>query len=804
MTSGSWTSSMSWWRRPMRPERLEMMGFAPFRSRTEVDFAGLELFALTGPTGAGKSSVIDAMTFALYGSAPRYDRKSVEPVISLGSAEARVAFDFEVEGVRHTAARVVRRTSSGGATTAEARLEREGATLASGAAEVTRAVESLLGLGIDHFTRSVVLPQGEFAAFLHDTPSGQQDLVKALLDMGVLEEVRKSAAERSRTAGALAQSARVRLEHMSDADEEAETSVTKRLAGLERLAEPVSEGEEAIAEAEGTRRQVTGRLETLRDRCRLLGEVEAPPDVTELSRQLSEVRSGAEAAAALLVEVEKEHESVSEESRRHPTAASLEEAARTVTQLERARARAGSFDLEALQQELEAASAVLEAAELARRQAHAARDEARRRHAAHALVQGHRAGDPCPVCRVPLAGDPPEVPPDLASSEQTATVRSQEHEEASTRRHRAETALAEARAGHEAAMESVTELELRAVELPPAGELDELVAARAEIDQRLERIRLGVKETRQQEAEARRLARELEESAAAGWETYASQRDQVAPLNPPPAEREDLEQAWTALMVWVDEEGRRLEEEVVAVTAAAEEAQSTTAKLREELEHLLAENDVGGTGTPSARLAAATATAQAELARVKERRAERESLVADVARFDESAQVAGALANHLKANRFEGWLLAEALDTLVEGANSLLADLTGGSYSLALRDRMIEVVDHRNADERRSVRSLSGGETFLVSLALALSLGEQLVTMSDRSGVRLEAIFLDEGFGTLDAETLETVSVVVSELAAGGRVVGLVTHVKDLADQIPVRFEVRSGPAGSTIERVEG
>ena len=164
--------------------------------------------------------------------------------------------------------------------------------------------------------------------------------------------------------------------------------------------------------------------------------------------------------------------------------------------------------------------------------------------------------------------------------------------------------------------------------------------------------------------------------------------------------------------------------------------------------------------------------------------------------------MASALANHLRANRFEAWVLAEALATLVDGANQLLADLTGGVYSLALDDRRIEVVDHRNADERRPVKSLSGGETFLVSLALALSLGEHLSNLSERGGARLDAIFLDEGFGSLDAETLETVAVVVSELASRGRMVGVVTHVKDLAEQMPVRFEVRVGPGGSTIHKV--
>ena len=95
----------------MRPVRLEVEGFTAFRTPTVVDFAGVDLFALVGPTGAGKTSVIDALTFALYGAVPRLDdRRAVAPVVSQNLTEARVRLDFTVDGVDHTAVRVVRAT----------------------------------------------------------------------------------------------------------------------------------------------------------------------------------------------------------------------------------------------------------------------------------------------------------------------------------------------------------------------------------------------------------------------------------------------------------------------------------------------------------------------------------------------------------------------------------------------------------------------------------------------------------------------------------------------------------------------
>jgi exonuclease SbcC len=128
----------------MRPTRLELVGFGSFREPTVIDFTDSDLFVLVGPTGAGKSTVIDALIFALYGSVPRYgDRRLVAPVINQGRVEAKVRLDFVVGGLTYTAARVVRRTATG-ATTREARLERTSGgqthTLAGNEKELTEQV----------------------------------------------------------------------------------------------------------------------------------------------------------------------------------------------------------------------------------------------------------------------------------------------------------------------------------------------------------------------------------------------------------------------------------------------------------------------------------------------------------------------------------------------------------------------------------------------------------------------------------------------------------------------------------------
>src|SRR4051794_36397023 len=196
----------------MRPSRLEIEGFTSFREVAVIDFDGVDVFALVGPTGSGKSSIVDAMGFALFGRVHRYGEKLVHAVISQGRNEARVRFDFTAGGVAYTAVRVVRRTGPGRATTKEARLEREGKVIAGDEKGLTTAVVELLGLDFEQYCRCVVLPQGAFAAFLHDTPKGRQDLLATLVDVRHYRLMGQAAGQRAAAAQARSEVLAYRLE----------------------------------------------------------------------------------------------------------------------------------------------------------------------------------------------------------------------------------------------------------------------------------------------------------------------------------------------------------------------------------------------------------------------------------------------------------------------------------------------------------------------------------------------------------------------------------------------------------------
>jgi exonuclease SbcC len=169
--------------------------------------------------------------------------------------------------------------------------------------------------------------------------------------------------------------------------------------------------------------------------------------------------------------------------------------------------------------------------------------------------------------------------------------------------------------------------------------------------------------------------------------------------------------------------------------------------------------------------------------------------------------VEGKSADNQLRMRLSAYVLCERLRQVVAAANERLGTMTDQRFSL-------EQADERGAGEQRgglSLRvrdewsgtqrdpaTLSGGETFIVSLALALGLADTV--SHEAGGTQLDTLFIDEGFGALDAATLDGVMDTLDALRDGGRVVGLVSHVAELRNRVPSRLEVRKARRGSTVQ----
>ncbi|MCU7821837.1 SbcC/MukB-like Walker B domain-containing protein, partial [Kitasatospora sp. DSM 101779] len=171
-----------------------------------------------------------------------------------------------------------------------------------------------------------------------------------------------------------------------------------------------------------------------------------------------------------------------------------------------------------------------------------------------------------------------------------------------------------------------------------------------------------------------------------------------------------------------------------------------------------------------------------------------------------AALVAGAPAENALRMRLESYVLAARLEQVAAAASARLVRMSGGRYTLVHSDGPVagtkrsglslRVVDAWTGRDRDTA-TLSGGESFFASLALALGLAD--VVTDEAGGMPLDTLFIDEGFGSLDEQTLEEVMDVLDGLRERDRAVGIVSHVADLRSRIPSQLLVRKQRHGSTL-----
>jgi DNA repair protein SbcC/Rad50 len=796
----------------VRPLRLELQGFTSYRDYTEIDFGDAEYLVLSGPTGSGKSTIIDAICFALYGSVPRYGHRGiVAPVITQGQLEAKVRLDFSVDGARYTAVRVVRRSRVGAttATTKEARLERGGEVIAGTADELTEAVTEIVGLSFEHFTKCVVLPQGEFARFLHDKPADRQDMLVRLLNLGVYEVMRQMAHAEAVRARSERDVVAQRLENeFVDFTTEALSDAKARVQGLEDLRTRVDEVMPRLEALTGEAASAEAAAEQAESWVELLSSLEVPGEMAAFGDDMAHALKGLDEAEELLkgaAEAVVAADAARKELPRRDPLADAASAHRRRAALVKA-AAVKSTALKKLEAAAAKARSSLDAAQQRHDRALEAEAAARAEHAAVHLAASLSEGEPCPVCLQRVEKLPTHPPAAKLERAQAAVEKSaRAKQEAERKLEEASNAVAAGRAEAEADAKQLAALDKELERYPDRDEVTEKLAQIDAADKAIDESRAKETAARANERSAHDVIGKLGERERVERERFEKQRDLVVPLNPPSAARAELVADWEQLVAWAGTQVPKLSKDAAAARAKSEKLSAQ----RDDLLKTLAESciecgvEIEGDDLKVATVTAA-ANANARVAEVEKGIATAATLRTDLEAKSLEHEVAAALAQHLKASGFERWLIGEALLRLVEGATSILRELSDDQYSLAFDNNgNFLVTDHHNANEERSAKTLSGGETFLASLALALALSDQLVELAAQGSARLEAIFLDEGFGTLDPETLDTAEASIANLAAKGRMVGVITHVRDLADRIPLQFRVTKDARTSTVERIE-
>ncbi len=909
----------------MRPLELSLEGFLAYRKLTRISFDDVELFAITGPTGSGKSSLLDAITFALYGRTPRMGGRGLGELRHPAAEMTRVALTFML------GERVFRVVRVLGARENQHRLEEQlaGQWRLLPESEKVRSLneklQALLGLSYEAFTRAILLPQGEFDLFLKGDATDRRELLSLLYGFSHMSDMREHAALHQREA-------RVRLSRLEgelsglsevepekrEAFDEALQTVARELAGCEAeyhyLEKAFKEVERTLAlqkERNGLsgRREVWIGAEKAIERIRVLISAaqqserigpqlvtakQAGAELAEASKLAEAARLELEGAQANIAHLQEAYDPGALEQLRLRLAqlpvlrgqearlarlirgSKVADIGMTITPLPFDEARIETLkeaeraleDFNALSlRRARLAEQLLRAEQAQERQEHdlkahrgrlqeleASGKRARRAHqeaeqalatarsqagllAYHDLLQ---PGEACPLCKQMVTKLPDVVPVDLEPLERQEQEDGRRLEQIGVvyRELRGRVQTLNERLPEEQKRLGVQKLELSELDTQLERQESRIGGWRnlEQVELELAQRQKGLSDTLARATGGKSVA-ELERSLGhelREMETRKLELDnavehlqelqrRVVRTNTAHTEREH---AWarqhqalkTALTqagfasVEEAEQARLTLVERVALEGKLHAYQEEGAFLEGRLRQL--EMEWAGrepqTWEAARRMKARMAELRSRQKQLGERKGEAQAWLLrfsrDLERKHELMSLSQAarreldtwerVAEDLKGNRFPDYLLARYQLGLVRHASELLSTLSAGRYRFLAQEGDYYVLDLWT-EAARPARTLSGGETFLASLSLALALSAYL------SQGRLGALFLDEGFGSLDAETLELATSVLEALPTQGRLVGIVTHVAGLAERLPARLVVEKHPSGSTAHWVD-
>ncbi|CAL9635072.1 hypothetical protein SUDANB95_06159 [Actinosynnema sp. ALI-1.44] len=358
--------------------------------------------------------------------------------------------------------------------------------------------------------------------------------------------------------------------------------------------------------------------------------------------------------------------------------------------------------------------------------------------------------------------------------------------------------VAELRTRHVELSETVRE---RADRLDAArGDFPDVTARRAHLLDLADAL-AGLAERRTAVAEcAERLAEQRVEVARLAAEAgFADVADAVAAVRP-----DDAVEALETRIRKVEDARVTAEAVLVELADVDPDTEVDLAGAESAFRAATAEAERAAATLAAARRDARRAEALAE--RLAAARVELEPVEAEYEELSALTDVINGQGQNAKKMTLRTYVLAARLEEVAVAASARLERMSQGRYRFVhsveagprgTRGGLgLDVLDDYSG-RQRPTKTLSGGESFLASLALALGLSDVVA-----AGAVLDTLFIDEGFGTLDADTLELVMAILDELRAGGRVVGLVSHVEELRQRIPTRLRVRKARGGSSLEVV--
>ncbi len=876
----------------MKPIQLVLSAFGPYVERTVIDFSALGeegLFLIAGDTGAGKTTIFDAISFALYGEASggkeKRKSKSFHSDYVSDQTETYVELTFRHRGetwwIRRNLEyqRPAKKKKDGMETTtrqaadAQMRNEDTGEEILR-MDDVNRRVRELLGLTQDQFTQTVMIAQGDFLKILTASSDDRKKLFRDLFHTNLYVDLQSRLQEKNRACAdeqkALEQDI-LNAEGKIDPEAEfAEREILLSYCGqiqhtdalcalLARLIEQEKAAQEqaraqkkeaadqigaliaAVTEGERINRDFAD-WESKRARLAALtagqGEIDAQRAALAAARRAQQLETDEALMRRTRRDMDAQRAALSEAQ------AALEQAEKALpeaeTRMKEAESRGGEIHaLLAQAKQMEDCLPVLgeverlkAALDTQKRELQRLTADSSRAQAAYIAAQNSyylsqagllarelKAGQPCPVCGSTAHPCPAQITP--------KTVTRQALEQAAQRRETAEKAQSDAAtrlAANQAALDE-REDRLRALKIG-ADETQQRLAAR------IDAAHQAAADRQRAIDEARSAYQALDKRKTAAQSAVDAAQKQLAALEEDLRVQTEAFEQKRAAHGFEDEASYRLAKRTNAdierldreIRNYDEQKRTLAAQSRELEEKLSGRQKTDLTALQNRRAAALDRQAKAENAEKAMVRkltlhesAEREIRQANAAIQKKRGKwqiiqelytcCAGIAAGNPRAKlTFEAYVQQYYFRFVVAAANKRLTRLTDGMFTLrVMREAAnrvsqsgldLEVLD-RSTGQARDVSTLSGGESFLASLALALGLSDAVQSQSGQ--IRMDAMFIDEGFGSLDENALRSSIDVLLELADGKRLIGIISHVQELEERIDKQIVVTKTPNGSTV-----